>query len=153
MKWTNIIVALTALYGAILSTCNTLKNKRSLQIKSYPGEKIQNNNMNPNLVIDIANTSEKEIIIKHPYLKLRDGTRLYFPKNESNTQFPKTLLPTQNCRIYIDIKVITTKLQNQGYSNNVEMIPEVKDGTGKIYYPKKFFFFRNYLNFNINEWA
>ncbi len=130
MNWTDIVLAIVAAYGAILSTITAVLQWRkarpavAIDVKHGPGEK---------LILNMFNPRHKAVTIESPYLYLPDGRTLPCVNKESDVRFPHTLESEEGRTILFDKKELTQQMRADGYTGAVELTPVVKDQVGRAY--------------------
>jgi len=140
--WIQIVTIFIALYGAVLSTVIFIvkrkENQRQLAIKISNGFlPILDDVGELLLFIEIYNPGNRTVLIQPPWIVLPDRKTLVFPNPQSNVTFPYMLQEGSNCRIWIEMKVLTNQLKREGYTGKIKIKAGVRDGAGKEYISKK----------------
>ena len=152
-NWPIIITATVAVYGAILSTINTVVNikyrQARLSVTLKSGSIISNSpsdyyiaygeaSSNDMLFIEIANIGNKPATIKaidiNANKKFKPIFKIYNPINAS---LPYTLEEGKNCAAGANIRNLAKSLIKNGYSGKIKLLAYVTGGTGRIYKSKK----------------
>ncbi len=157
MNWTEIIIAITALYGAVLSTYMFIaehrRKQRQLSLNLSIGFLTYGPELSePMLFTTVANPGDKPVTINIPRIRLpRIGESIIPPIQEiqehSDVTFPCELGEGKSCRTWLEIKDLGLALIEHGYSGTVKLLAEVEDGTGKIYKSKKPY------EFDVDQWS
>lgn len=152
INWTQIIVAIVAVYGAILSTITFLYNQkekiRNLNVVFSNGSIINSSDLGDiMLFITVLNSGSKSAIINVPRIILPDRKTIVFPNPQSNIRFPYKLEEGSKCMIWTDMKGLAKQLCANGYKGKIKLMADVEDGTEKKYVTKKAW------RLNIDEWA
>lgn len=107
--WGDILIALVAIYGAILSTVifikDQQKDKRRINIRLHSGFLTSDNGelSEPMLFFEIANPGFKKVTINTPSLRLKSGFSLIFPLRNSTVNFPYTLEEGRNITTWYEL--------------------------------------------------
>jgi hypothetical protein len=123
--WAQIITAIVAVYGAVLSTLNLLnvrkEKKRQLLVKmSYGWLTLPRDLSDTKFLIEVANPGYRPVTIQPPY-----------------SRFRHELLEGKSCSSWIEEAAVKRSLKEKGYSGKVKLRAEVDDQTGKKYRAKK----------------
>jgi hypothetical protein len=140
--WAQIITAIVAVYGAVLSTLNLLnirkEKKRQLFVKmSYGWLTLPRGLSDPKLLIEVANPGYRRVTIQPSYIRLPHGEKLVFPWPTAEVRFPHELLEGKSCSLWVEEAEVKRSLKEKGYSGKVKLQAEVYDQTGKNYRAKK----------------
>lgn len=143
LDWSQIITAIVAIYGAILSTyifvINRLDKRRQLSVSWSRGFRTYGPKMSPEMLfITVTNPGDRTVTINTPRIKLPDDSSIVFPIPLSDVNFPHELKEGKNCRIWVEKTILFSDLIKREYSGIIKLVAEVEDGTGKIYKSKKF---------------
>ena len=137
-----IIVAIVAVYGAIISTITFISRRkekqRRLEVKLSNGFIMYN--YGPGefmLFIEVLNPGFMDVVINVPSLILPDGKTIVFPNPQSNVNFPFKLQEGMNCKTWTEMKDLAKNLKENGYSGNIKIYAKVEDGAGNIHKSKK----------------
>ena len=143
-NWPVIITALVAVYGAILSTFNTIANRRDkqqrLSVVLKNGFLIYGPDTGPlMLFIEIANVGSKVVTIRGIDIKLPKGEsvpilNIFDPRG---TFLPYTLEEGKSCSTGVEIEKLVKAIIQEGYSKKIKLYVTVSSGAGKIYKSKK----------------
>jgi len=139
---TEIITAIVAVYGAVLSTIIFIKeqnkHKRYVTIKMSSGFLTYGNDLSdPMLIFEIANPGQKAVTLVGPRIILPDKKNMFFPYIESSMKFPATLEEGKSIQAWIKISDLKSELIRSGYKEKVKLRCCIQDQPGKNYYCKK----------------
>jgi len=157
--WPEIVIAIIAVHGAVLSTynfaANRLEKRRVLSIsfkkgflsRSYKKKFLTRTDSSPlMLFVTVANPSNRTITVDIPRIKVADAS-LVLPVPQSNIRFPHELREGQNCMVWIEMKELADFLIQNHYQGRVKLLVEVEDDLGKMHRSKA------YWRFDVNEWV
>jgi len=143
-NWPIIITAIVAVYGAVLSTVNTIANLRAkqqrLSVVLSNGFLTYGPDTSPlMLFIEIANVGSKVVTINSINIKLSKGEsvpiiNIFNPKGVS---LPYTLEEGKSCSTGVEIEKLAKAIIQEGYSKKIKLHATVSSGAGKIYKSKK----------------
>ena len=148
MTASDIITALIAVYGAVLSTIILVrewKAKRpdirvevSLASHQYPSGELSN----LKLIVFATNAGEKAVVLSSPGLILPNQNRMWFPETdpEFDVTFPHQLRPEHPCSAWVDPGEVGRALKSDGFSGKVKLIGFYKDAVGRTHKSKPFKF-------------
>ncbi|MCL5070445.1 MAG: hypothetical protein M1308_06060 [Actinobacteria bacterium] len=133
-----IIIAIVAVYGAVISTITLTSQRREkqrlLDVKLYHGFPYYGPNIGePMLYIEILNPGLLDVTINIPSLILPDRKTVVFPNPQSNANFPYILKEGTNCKVWTEIKDLAQTLKENGYSGIIKIYAKVEDGAGNTY--------------------
>jgi hypothetical protein len=143
MDWTNIIIALVALYGAILSTYTLITQLRRdrfrvrVQISRGIFPLASGNEM---VFLSASNPGQKAVTLDFFGFILPDKQRLLFPNFQSNREFPYELLPGKSCKIWIELTDVVSTLKKYRFTGKVKLRGYYKDQVDNLYKSKPFKF-------------
>ena len=143
MSWTEILTALVAFYGALLSTAIFIKEQktktRQLEVKISNGFLKYGQKLSELMMfVEVFNPGNRAVQVNLPKLILPDNRTLVFPNYQGDVQFPHELQEGKSCKIWIAMKAIGLQLHEAGFKENVKLYAGVSDGTGKEYRSKKY---------------
>ena len=142
---TEIITALVAVYGALLSTYIALREwkGRSPNIKVnlsmgfyYLGASVSDAQVS----LDASNPGEKAVSLSSLGLILPDKTRVAFMEDESHVTFPYKILPESSCKVWWDARGLAHGLRSMGFSGELKLVGFYGDEVGRTYESKPFEF-------------
>ena len=143
VTWPQIITAIVAVYGAIMSTITFIINRkekiRQISVTFSNGSLVytSNNRSDLMLFITVANPGNRPVTINVPRIRLPNKRTFVFPNPQSNVNFPHRLEDGADCVIWIDMELLARQLKSSGFKGRIKLIAEVNDATGKIYSSKK----------------
>ena len=149
--WTQIVTALVAVYGAIMSTITFLSNRKDKQCKLTI--KISDENKRPirgqvfMIVVTVFNSGNRDITIDSPKILFPNGKSIGFPDYDSDENFPHRLVEGTKCTIWVGKERIANYLEEKGFKGIVKFFVEIEDGKGRKYRSKDFW------KINTAEWA
>ena len=140
--WAQLVTAIVAVYGAVLSTLNLLnikkEKRRQLSIKMSKGWLTIPTGLSGDMfIIEVANPGYRPVTIGTPYIKLPDKGSLFFLMPTAEVQFPHELQEGKRCLLWVEEAEVKRSLKGKGYSGKVTLRAEVSDQTGKRYRGKK----------------
>jgi hypothetical protein len=152
MDWTNIITAVVALYGAVLSTYMFItqlrKEKFRIKVKITMGfmSFVSGSTSNAMVFLSASNPGQKAVVLSAQGFMLPDKRSMVFPNAQTNVTFPYELLPAKSCQIWIEAREIAETLKSHGFSKKVKLIGFYRDQLDKVYKSKPY-------KFDIDEWG
>lgn len=152
MDWTNIIIAVVAVYGAVISTYTLItqqkKDRPNLNVKVKWGLiPFTNGDVSePQLFIEALNRGHTNITLSGQGFILPDNKTIVDPIPKSNVKFPHELKAGKGCSIWMDVIETAYKLKSNGYSGKIDLIGFYRDQIDITYKSKPF-------SFNIDEWC
>jgi hypothetical protein len=141
LSWTDIIVAILAIYGAFLSTVIFLKeqqkSKRRIKVKLSTGYTTSVKGLSDfMLIIEFINPGFKTVTINSPELRFDDGKKLIIPYPNSNVMFPHSLEEGKNAHVWIELSHLKKELIEAGYKNSIKIKGAIFDQTGNLFMSK-----------------
>jgi hypothetical protein len=151
IDWSQILTAIFAIYGAILSTVvfvsRLIEKQRRLKLSFSNGFLTNVYGLSgAMLFISISNPGNRGVTINLPSILLPDRKTLVFPNPQSNVNFPHKLEEGTECKLWTEIKDLAIQLKENGYHDIVKLIAKVEDGTGQIYKSKAW-------KIDLNKWT
>lgn len=152
VSWTQIVTAIVAVYGAIMSTVTFVVNrrdkKRKLEVKFSNGSLTYGNKLSElMLFINVSNPGNRAVKINVPRIILPDGKTIVFPNPQSDVKFPHLLEEGRKCMVWAEMKYLAKQLKDAGYSGVINLKADVEAETGKRYTSQKTW------KLDIEEWA
>ena len=151
MDWTGIVIALVALYGAVLSTYTLIQNnkekRRQLKVhitKRFPVSK-QGQILKPDgIIIQMKNPGYKKVTVVDSQIMLPKGEPIIFVSPIGNVRFPYEIEEGKECVVHIELQKVISGATKLGYSGDVKLKAKVIDGAGDRYISNK-------LKLNLDE--
>ena len=148
MSITELLTAVVAFYGAILSTIiftkELQKSKRHIKVNMKFGLLTYTNGISPQmLLVEIINPGLKPVTIYGPQLRLPDRRNLIMPISNSNVKFPCELGEGKSAHTWIEVNELKGTLIDSGYTESTKFKAVVTDQTGTEFYSSK------WLTFNL----
>jgi hypothetical protein len=142
ITWDRIIVAIVAIYGAIMSTITFFskhkEKQRQLKVKFSNGFTPYGDNLGElMLFIEVSNLGFRDVTINVPRLILPDRKTVVFPNPQSDVRFPHKLEEGTKCKVWTEIKELAQNLKRNGYKGVIKIDADVDDGAGQIYKSEK----------------
>lgn len=139
---TSVIVAIIAVYGAVLSTINFLKKRSDLRphvsISIYSGLiPLKDGKSEPNLVVEAVNNGFKKVILQPPKLILPDMHQYIFPISSHMSRYPCHLNEGETCIVARKLSSIASDLIAAGYSGKITVLAQATDNMNNRYSAKK----------------
>ena len=148
---TNLIIALVALYGAILSTYNIIRQHR-LSVPRVQVELVLGFIADPvsgvsdsMIFIKAANVGQVPVSLSGHAFRLPDKRQLIIQLPSSSVRFPCELEPGKSCEIWIEMAKLVKEIRGQGFKGTVKISGEYKSETGKLFRSKK-------MKVDLNSW-
>ena len=140
---TELITAVVALYGAVLSTvifCNNRKKQaRKVSIRISTGFLTGNTELSEQmLLIEVSNPSQKEITLDPPFIVLPDRRNMIFPDIGSEVSFPASLSSGKSIHSWIPLNAVKQRLVESGFTVRVKLKTSIRDQTGKTFRSRAF---------------
>lgn len=134
-----IVTAALALYGAVLSTYNTIHERRrrkpqlavtfSHGLIGYGG-----GGASPALLIlGAGNSGERPVTISSAYLDIPCRKQSMFGMWHGEVELPHQLLPGEGCQLYIEQATVARELVRIGLSGRVTLVAAFHDQIGNTY--------------------
>lgn len=104
IRWTEVVIAIVAVYGAALSTYNLIKQhyankpKIKIRIDIWPLLDLPESKIEPFIRLTAANSGGGAVTLLSPYLELPEKKRFYGYNPRRDVKFPHELLPEKSCR-------------------------------------------------------
>jgi hypothetical protein len=154
MNWNlvvTVLIALVALYGAILSTHSLLlarrEKARTIKVSISNGFLTFGPRLSELMIlVEAANPGERTVTLHAPTLRLPDGKQMLLPFGNSSVSFPYDLPEGKSCTAWIEAKEIAADLREHGYSGTVKFRAQFRDAVGNSFISKPW-------SFDINEWC
>lgn len=152
MNWAGIIIAIVALYGAVLSTYTLVVQLRKdmfrIRVKISMGflTFALGSTSDSMIFLSASNPGQKETTLSTQGFLLPDKNQLIFPNPQTNVTFPYRLLPGRNCQIWIEAREIARTLKSRNFSGKVKLIGFYRDQVDKVYKSKPY-------EFDVDDWA
>lgn len=136
LSWSDVLTALVAIYGAVLSTIVFIKeqqkNRRQVNLTLTYGFLTFDHGLSDQMLIfQISNPGYKNVTINGPQLRLHDNKSMIFPFPNSNVKFPYTLEEGKSVHTWIELKELIRGLKANGYNGTVKFKAKISDQTGK----------------------
>lgn len=139
----DILLAVIAFYGAILSTFNwrqaIKRDRRSLVVKlqttiPYFGAELES----PLCEVRVTNTGHRPVTVTTIALALPNGAQIFSIADAHlpwirNTSLPAALTDGESASIYIAYNAIGEGLMQRGYTDKVQVTAVCEDSTGTVY--------------------
>lgn len=144
----SVIIAVVALYGAVLSTVNYLSERASLRVKAVLGYIADNDGVSDlNLFLRAANTGNRPITINSlGYEAVGYDFDLTERNPISHVSFPYEVMPGKCCEVWGPPERLVEPILRKGVTGKVKIRPVVGDQTGKTHRGSAF-------EVNPEEWA
>ena len=137
MTASDIITALIALYGAVLSTIIAVREwnarRPSIRVEVSEGTVYLALGVSSDhsLFIEAANEGHKAVTLSMVGYVLPDGTRWSIPRPLGNVTFPYELLPEKRCVAYTPAHKLAADMNDLGYLSKVSLIGYYDDAVGR----------------------
>lgn len=150
MEWTDITIAIVAIYGAILATYNLIeriKNKfKKIKVNLNIGLLDYVNHISGvQLIFTAYNHTNDVITLYQPEIVLPNKDKIFFPNIGTNVSFPYNLPPGKNCTAWTDLKKVVKTIKEQSYSGTIHVKGKYRDAVDNTY-------LSNPLKLNLGEW-
>jgi hypothetical protein len=142
MKWTEILTALVAVYGAVLATINLISrlrdNKARVRVKISTG--FLEYGYGPlsefMVFLEAANNGLKAVTLNSPFIRLPDGKQLIIRTIQSNVSFPYELVPGKSCRTWLEVNQLYRTLKSNHYRGKIKICAVYRDQLDTCYISK-----------------
>jgi|GEM_PF-1991175 len=149
MKWTEILTAIVALYGAILATITFVNQWRNAKPRVSVG--IQQSVIimgsgscsEPVITVTPKNYGQKKVTLSNMGFLLPDKKILGVPLPLGPVRLPYELEPEANCTMWVEEKEFAKSILSQGMTGRVKIVGYVVDAVGRQYKSKS-------LEFNVD---
>ena len=141
LSWSDVIVAMIAIYGAFLSTIIFFKEqqrlKRKIKVKLSTGYITSTMGLSEfMLIMEFINPGFKTVTINSPELRFVDGKKLIIPYPKSNVVFPHSLEEGKSAHVWLEMKQLRKELIEDGYNNSIKIKGAILDQTGNLFCSK-----------------
>lgn len=142
--WGDMITAVVALYGAVLSTYNLLAERRArlpqVKVRVYIGNVThQDGSLSEDMVLlEAANVGLCSVTLGSHGLRLSGGQAVISPRPEGDAHFPHELLPGRSCTIWMRARDVAAEAGKFGYTGRVRVIGEYDSQTGQAFKSEPF---------------
>jgi putative transposase len=141
MLWAQVITAVVAVYGAILSTYNALlrrkERRRLVRVELSMGLLATGPHLSrPMLILRASNPGNRTVTLTGPGVRLPNGAQAFFPVPESNVEFPYDLPEGKSCSVWTEASHFARDLRNHGLSGTVKLVGFYRDATGTAWKSK-----------------
>jgi len=144
-----IITAIFALYGAVLSTINIVKQisltKRNIKVIISIGFINRGRGLEDTLIIEAQNRGFRTVTITSNKILLPNENTYVSVAPNSDKQLPYRLTEADNIHFFFEIHQIANDLIRENYSNKIDIVASVSDGAGNQFKSKPF-------KFDLLEW-
>ena len=142
ITWDKIIIAIVAIYGAIMSTITFFskhkEKQRQLKVSFSNGFTPYGDNLGGlMLIITVSNPGFRDVTINVPRLILSDKKTVVFPNPQSDVRFPHKLEEGTKCIVWTEMKELAQNLKRNGYNGVIKIDADVEDGAGQTYKSEK----------------
>ncbi len=142
MEWTGIIIAIVAIYGAVLSTYlayqQRAKDKMKLNVRVSWGALTGVPTYETKLFVGVSNPSSRPITVSNVGIKLPDDEQILF--FEGNIQLPYSLEPENNFISWAPLKEIGIICAQKGFSGKISIEGFCNDQVGRRHCSSQFVF-------------
>ena len=152
MEWTNVVTAMVAVYGAILSSYTFIQQMK----KDRPGLKVkvkwgmltyQNGNVSdPMIFVNALNQGHTSLTLSGQGLELPNKETMVMPIPKGNVRFPHELDPGKSCQIWFEVKEVAELMKSKGYLGYTQVVGFYTDEVDRQFKSKPF-------KFNIDEFS
>lgn len=145
-----IITAIVAFYGAVLSTITVVMTrrdkKRRLHTSIRYGLLTYGPTLSPpHLLLVAANPGHVSVTIRSAAVWLSNGKTAPILPGQSEISMPHEFLPGQSATCWVEVHPLAQALHDKGVSGGVKLRAQFSDATGKEYLSKA-------IRFNVDEW-
>lgn len=146
MDWVKIVTIVIACYGAILSTCTLISNrrdkKRRIKVAFSRGflTYFVGGLSEEMLFITVTNPGDRTVRIMAPGVLLPDKRNMVIPVPTGDVTFPHDLPEGRDCKIWEPLKIFRSELQKLGFEGTIDLVPFVDNAVGGRYLGKKWRF-------------
>ncbi|HYM21472.1 MAG TPA: hypothetical protein VEW28_10785 [Candidatus Kapabacteria bacterium] len=143
-------IALVALYAAVLSTISFVRDWREKKQARKDKERqlkitiklafIHDGNdiSDPMIFINVSNPGNRTVNVNLPSILLPNGSPLILLRPRTNVQFPYDLEEGKNFDVWVPFSSIASQLRSAGFSGNVKLIGQCRDGVDNLYQGEPF---------------
>ena len=152
MKWTEIVIALVALYGAIISTCNLLASRaeklRKVRVALSMGFTAHGDRTSPaQLILQAQNVGKRTLTLTAVGLVLPGKVRVWFvhPECWLSGSLPHELQEGKSFVSTRELSELVAELAERGYTGRVRVQGFYTDALGTDYRSKP-------LTLGVGQW-
>lgn len=141
MDYTQILIAIVALWGAALSTytltINIRKEKTRVKVDLKFGFLTYGPDLSSQMLfLEAANIGNKEVTMSSCALRLPTKQTLVFLDPQTNKKLPHKLPPGESLSVWSTESDITERLRSAGFKNAVKIRGVYRDAIGNSYISK-----------------
>jgi hypothetical protein len=150
IQWPTVIIAIVAVYGAMLSTYTALLNwrdkTRRVAVRLSLGFGVYGNQTGPTvLLVTASNPGSRTVTLTSWALRLPDKRQLWPPMPQSHVDFPHDLLEGKSCTVWVPAREVAEGLKGEGFSGRIKLAGLFRDAVGNVYTSKP-------IKFDIDGW-
>jgi len=144
MDSTDIITALVALYGAILSTVVAVREWKAkrpkIKVKTSMGFlDLGRGNLSDAMVfVEAANPGQREVTLSSVGFILPLQRKVFLRQPQGSVRIPCELAPESSCQVWIDARELAALLRSNGFSGTLKLVGFYGDQVGRTHKSKAF---------------
>jgi hypothetical protein len=148
----DIITALLAMYGAILSTIVAIRDWRArrpkIAVKTSWGllDLGRGNTSDAMLFVQATNPGQKPVTLSSVGFVLPSQERVFLKEPHGSMRIPCELASESACQVWIGAGELAQLLRSHGFSGTLRLIGFYNDQVGRTHKSKPF-------KFDVDEWA
>lgn len=140
INWTDIVLAVVALYGAGLSTYTFIMERRdkrpSLNLRLSYGVLQYASGGKLGVIFDVSNTGRQLMTVTSIGLRLPSGHTIYEPSLPGTASLPVELQPGQGQKFWMRPYDVAQTLHQHGYAGVQKVRAVCTDAAGREYFSK-----------------
>lgn len=144
MDSTDIITALVALYGAILSTVVAVREWRAkrprIRVKTSMGflDLARGNVSDAMVFVEAANPGQKPVTLSSVGFILPFKGKVFLRQPQGSVRIPCELAPESACQVWINARELGQLLRSHGFSGKLKLVGFYGDQVGRTHKSKAF---------------
>ncbi len=149
ITWADILTAMVALYGAVLSTIILVREWKAKR----PNIRVEVSEgtvqiplglwSDQSIFIEARNRGHKAVTLSMVGFILPDGDRWAIPRPLGYVTFPYELMPEKRCMVRTPAQKLATELESMGFPDRVSLIGYYDDEIGRRHQSKPSIFDTN----------
>lgn len=146
MTWTDIITAVVALYGAVLSTvigvlaCRARRPNIKVEVSEGAVGLPMGGWSKHMIFVNAVNAGHKAITLAMVGVILPDGERITIPMPSPYVTFPYELVPEKQCKVATPAAKLAANLKAKRFPEKVSLVGYYDDEVGRRHKGKPFIF-------------
>jgi hypothetical protein len=143
ISWPDVVVAIVALWGAVLSTVifirDLRKEKSKIRVKtSFSFLTFPNSKADPKICVTAMNAGNVPVTLSSVHIAMPNGKNYVQIHSPTSPQLPFELQPRKNYSHFFDEKVFIAKAKESGILGKIKICPYFSDQMDNKYWSKPY---------------